>query len=282
MTDYIHAERLYLDFMNSRRKFMDEAIARADFTAISQTGTKFRPVVRITKAELPEFEERIAKWESMANELGEYPDLHIPPYQLGPLPKIITDAVRVNIYEMSAVSVKNWKLSAVIAKMQAKVDRLDKHNQPDTLPLRNALNEQIEFLGKYDGDTAMYVRREGFSDTIAKIAYRDSDTKGIERISAHGLFIVDSHDLVITTETTRSRESTSVYDLIQGIESVMWQDTRLYFVQEVEEAKARLADYREKNKRQLAAASERRSRNKRKLKEATLAATAASRRHEED
>ena len=282
MTDYIHAERLYIDFMDSRRKFMDEALARADFTATSQTGMQFRPVVRITKAELPDFQKRIDEWASMAEELAGYPDLHIPPYQLGPLPKIITDAVRVRIYEMSAVSVKNWKLSAVIDKMQAKLDRLEKHDNADTLPLRTALSDQIEFLSQYDGDTAMYVRREGFSDTIANILYRDEDEPVIERISQHGLFIVDSPALTILTKPTRNRESTSVYDLIEGIESVMWQDTRLYFVKEVEDAKARLADYREKNKRQLASAAERRSRNKRKMKEAATAATPASHRHEDD
>jgi len=282
MTDYIHAERLYMDFMNSRRKFMDEAIARADFTANSQTGMQYRPVVRITKAELPDFQERISKWESMVAELAEYPDLHIPPHQLGPLPKIITDATRVQVYNMRAVSVRNMTAASIIKAMQAKVNRLVKHDNSATLPLRNALNEQIEFLGRYDANTAMYVRREGFIDTIAKIFYENKDKAEIERISAHGLFIVENPKLVLSTKPERERDSTSVYSLIEGIESPMWPDTRLYFVKEVEESKARLADYREKNKRQLASAAERRSRNKRQMKQAALASTAASQRHKED
>ncbi|NEG94114.1 hypothetical protein [Leclercia adecarboxylata] len=275
MTDYNLAERLYLEFMTFRREFLDEALHRAEYTITSRYGEVFRPVVLLQPDEHSTYSAKIQKWVDYAEKLEEFPDLHIPPQIFKPYPKMISGATRVRVYELDAVTVRNWPVSKVIDAMQAKIRR--SREKPECVELCAQLHKEIEYLTTLPGDARMYMRREGFKDTIANIAYEGSTELELERVSSHGLFIVDNSQLKLSTKTTRERESTSPYDLIDGIPTVMWPDTKLYLVEEVEKVRERLAAYREKNKRQLRAASERKSRQKRMMKDA-VAGTASSKR----
>lgn len=278
MTDYNRAEDLYLQFMRFRREFMDEAISRAEHTTTSMFGEVFRPVVLLQQDELQVYQEKIARWEAMAEELSQYPELHIPPQVFKPYPKIIVGASRVRLYEMDAVTVRNWTVSKVIDAMQAKIKR--SKAKPECEELCQQLAREIENLQQYPADAHMYLRRAGFKDTIANISYGDSVEVEIERVSSHGLFIVNNEQLRLSTGPERERDSTSPYDLIDGMDTVMWPSTKFYLVDEVEKVRARLKDYREKNKRKIRTATERKSRQKRMLKDA-VAGTAASKREKD-
>lgn len=275
MTDYNRAEDLYLQFMRFRREFMDEAISRAEYTTQSRFGEVFRPVVLLQPEELPSFNEKVEKWTSMAEELSHYPELHIPPQLFNPPPKVINGATRVRVYELPAVTVRNWPVEKVIDAMRAKIRR--SQAKPECQDLCARLQQEIEILQAYPAEARIFLRREGFKDTIANVVYDGSTEPDLERVSSHGLFIVNSPNLRLSTKPTRERDSTSPYDLIEGMETAMWADTKLYLVEEVEKVRQRLADYREKNKRQMRTATERKSRQKRMLKDA-VAGTAASKR----
>lgn len=280
MIDYVRAEKLYIDFIKFRKEFMTDAIARAVYTDTNRYNERFRPVVVISPDELTELNKKIAHWQKTADELEKYPELKIPQTLMLPLPKVVVGARRVYVYTMDAINVKNESAGAIINQIERKIKR--SQSIPACAGLVEKLQREVEILSKYPADERMRVRRVGFSDTIAKVNYPDAPGEAaIERVTAHGLFVVSNPELEVHTEPTRTRDNFSVYDALQGLETAMWPDTKIYLVSEVEEAKAKLKDYREKNKKKLNYAASRRSIEKRRQRDAVASATAASHREQD-
>jgi hypothetical protein len=245
--DYSIGERKFKEFMTFRSRFLSEAISLARYTAKNSVGEKFRPVVMVTPRQLSDVREQIDTWCDYVYELEQYPALNIPSSIMYPLPRLITGAVTVIVYDTPSTFTRVYTVEKVIKSLRAEIKRFAGNSRAQEYI--ETLQAELAVFLTMPEDKKLRLRYDGFTDTVCNVTYPRptgsviDPSAVVERVSANGLFFAADSIKEFRVGSDRDYNRVSIYDFLPyKIASSL--GACIYDLDDIERAKTLLAEYK--------------------------------------
>lgn len=257
-------EQLYKAFLSDRTEWLNLAHKLAIYHGTSPAGQKVRPIgLTANPRMLARARELVDRWQrfyDFATECSEKGIRTCSPVLYNQVPAVIGGFQSFSINSFDATSVSKLYREELLAKINKKLDKMERANKLDPITLAN-LKMDLKVFSRYPEGTVFRIRTTGYRDIFVDFFKHPAHTPSLAtenqepeseriRIAAPGIIIDGSSMQDINSwkinDDSKSIDYQSIYKSVSPIPCSILTSSEVYLLEDVENAK------KDRNKRMAA------------------------------